>query len=69
MLEEVVGVFSHTTGNRIHRIQCASTEFSQSFLVNQRSEIVVFQHLDLLDFVRSTEAVEEINERYTSFDS
>ena len=32
VLEEVVGVFSHTTGNRIHRIQCASTEFSLSLI-------------------------------------
>ena len=63
MLEEVVGVFSHTTGNRLHRIQCTGTEFSQSFLVDQRSEVVVFQHFDLLDFVRSTETIEEVHER------
>ena len=63
MLEEVVGVFSHTTGYRIHRIQCAGTEFSQSFLINQRSKIFVFQHFDLLDFVRSTETIEEVHER------
>ena len=69
MLEEVVGVFSHTTGYRIHRIQCAGTEFSQSFLINQRSKIFVFQHFDLLDFVRSTETIEEVHERNAWLDS
>ena len=51
VLEEVVRVFGHTTGNRIHRIQRTCTEFGKRFLVNQRSEIFIFQHFDLLDFV------------------
>ena len=65
VLEEVVRVFSHTTSNRIHRIQCACAEFGQCFLIDQRSEVFVFQHFDLLDFVRSAEAVEEVHERNT----
>ena len=68
MLEEVVGVFSHTTCNRIHRIQCAGTELSQSFLIDKRSKVFVFQHFDLLDFVRSAETVEEVYERYAALD-
>jgi len=69
MLEEVVGVFSHTTGNRSHGVHGAATEFGQSFLVDQRSEVFVVQLFDLLDFVRSTETVEEVDERYTCLQS
>src|SRR5699024_9891180 len=50
------------------RVQCACTEFSQGFLIDKRSEIVVFQHFDLLDFVRSTETVEEVHERNARLD-
>jgi len=69
VLEEVVGVFGHTAGNRVHRVQCTCTEFSQCFLVDKRSEVFVLQHFNLLDFVRSTETVEEVNERYAALDS
>ena len=51
VLEEVVRIFGHTTGNRVHRVQCTCAEFSQSFLVDKRSEVFVLQHFNLLDFV------------------
>ena len=51
VLEEVIRVFSHTASNRFVRTECTFTEFSQSFLVYQRSEVFVFQHFNLLDFV------------------
>ena len=51
VLEEVIRVFSHTTSNRFVGAQCTFTEFSQGFLVYQRSQVFVFQHFDLLDFM------------------
>ena len=69
VLEEVVRIFGHTTGNRVHRVQCTCAEFSQSFLVDKRSEVFVLQHFNLLDFVRSTETVEEVDKRNTALDS
>ena len=68
MLEEVVRVFSHTACNRSFRIQGTCAEFSQRLLVDQRSQIFIFQCFDLLDFVRCTETVEEVHERNTGFD-
>ena len=67
--EECIRVFSHTTSNWLFWSQCTATEFSQSLLVNQRSEVFVFQHFDLLDFVRCTETVEEVQEWNASLDS
>ena len=64
----MVRIFSHTTSYRFHRVQCAGTEFSQSFLVDQRSKIIIFQHFNLLDFVRCTETIEEVHERNARFD-
>ena len=64
VLEEVVRVFGHTTCNRSHGVHGAAAEFGQSFLVDQRSEVFVVQLLNLLDFVRGAEAVEEVDERH-----
>ena len=68
VLEEVVGVLSHTACYRLVRSQLAVAELSQRLLVNQRSEVFVVQSFNLLDFVRSTETVEEIQERNTGLD-
>ena len=66
MLEEVVGVLCHTTCNRVLRVQRTRTELSQCLLVDQRSQIVVLQLLDLLDLMRGTETIEEVHERNTA---
>ena len=69
MLEEVVRVFSHTACNRVVRIQRAFTEFCQSLLINQTCQIFILQHFNFLDFVRSTETIEEVDEWHARFDS
>ena len=67
VLEEVIRILSHTTSYRFLRIQGTSTELSQSFLIDQRSQIFVIQFLDFLNFVRSTETIKEVNKWYTRF--
>ena len=51
MCEEGIRVLSHTASHRVLRCQGTATELSQSLLVNQRSQVVVLQHFDLLDLV------------------
>ena len=63
MLEEVVGVLSHTARHGVHRIQGAGAELGQGLLIDERGEILVVELLDLLDLVRGAEAVEEADER------
>ena len=66
--EERVGVFGHTACHRMFGRQGAAAELLQSLLVYQRSEVVVLQHFNLLDFVRRTETVEEVQERHAALD-
>ena len=68
MLEEVVGVLGHTACNGLVRSQLALAELSQCFLVDERSQIFIVQSFNFLDFVRSTETVEEIQERHAGLD-
>ena len=63
VLEEVVGVLSHTARHGVHRVQGAGAELGQGLLIDERSEILVVELLDLLDLVRGAEAVEEADER------
>ena len=66
--EERVGVFGHTACHRMFGRQGTAAEFLQSLLVYQGSEVVVLQHFNLLDFVRRTESVEEVQERHAALD-
>jgi uncharacterized protein len=50
-------------------IQRALTEFCQSLLINQTCQIFILQHFNFLDFVRSTETIEEVDEWHARFDS
>ena len=68
MCEECVGVLCHTACNGTFGGEGTLTECSKCFLVNQRRELLGLEHLNLLDFVRSTESVEEVNERHTALD-
>ena len=63
MLEEVIRVLRHTARHRLHGVQGAGAELGQRFLVDQRSQVLVVQLLDLLDLVRGTETIEEVDER------
>ena len=63
VLEEVVGVLSHTARHGVHRVQGAGAELGQGLLIDERSEILVVELLDLLNLVRGAEAVEEADER------
>ena len=65
VLEEVVRIFSHTASNRLVGIQCACTEFSQSMLIYQAGQVFIFQHFNLLNFMRGTETIKEVHERNT----
>ena len=69
MLEEVVRILGHTASYRSHRVEGTGTEFSQSLLVDKWSEVVVLQHFNLLDFMRCTETIEEVDERNARLDS
>ena len=69
VLEEYVRVFSHTTSHWAFRSQCARTECSESILVDKTSEVFILKHFNFLYFVRSTETIEEVDERHTAFDS
>ena len=48
--------------------QSTAAELLQGLLVYQRSEVVVLQHFNLLDFVRRAETVEEVQERHAALD-
>ena len=67
VLEEDVAVFSHATGNGRIGSECAGTKIGKRFLVEKGSEIFLLEGFDFLYFMRSTEAVEEIDERNARF--
>ena len=69
VLEEDVAVFCHTACNRVLGRERAAAEFGKSLAVEQRLEVFHLKGFYLLDFVRCTETVEEINERNAALDS
>ena len=69
LLEVDVTVFQGALQGRMIRCRTAVTEGFDSIHIHQFSQIVVIPGFDLLNFVRRTEAVEEIEERYTALDS
>ena len=68
MCEECIGVFSHTACHGIFGCESATAEFCQRFLVNEGSEVFVFEEFNLLNFVRGAEAVEEVYEGHTTLE-
>ena len=68
-LEVDIRVLSRTAGNRVIRIQGMFAEFIQCFVVNQFSKVIIVQKFNLLDFVGSTEPIEEVQERNMTFNS
>ena len=64
-LEGGVGVLHGGTHDRALTVQRALAETVQSFLVHELCQIGKIQHVDLLDLMRGTEAVEEVHKRDT----
>jgi len=63
-LKEDVGVLRRATDERPFRGQCPATVLADQFLGHQRSQVVVGEHLDRVQFVRSAEPIEEVHERH-----
>ena len=68
VLEEDVGVLRGTALHRMFRVQRVATERFDSVFVQHFVKIFIIPHFDLLNFVRSTETVEEMQERHATFD-
>ena len=67
-LEVDVGVIYQRTHTGILRIQGVGAEGGQRVAIHQLGVLVVAQHVDLLDLVAGTEAIEEVQERDTRLD-
>ena len=61
--EECLWVLSGTASNRTLRSQCTVTEVLNELFLNQWTDVFHIHFLDLVVLVRSTETVEEVNER------
>lgn len=68
MLEENVAVFGHAASHGSVGSEGAFTEGCECFAVEKRGEVVLLHYLDFLYFVRSTEAIEEVDEGNARFD-
>ncbi len=68
MLEEDVSVFSTSAKYGMLGIQSSGAESGHGVFIDHFIEHVVVPDLDLLDLVRSTESVEEVDERHSAFD-
>ena len=69
VLEEYVRVFVSTTSHRAIWIHSTLAEVGKCFTVQEWFQIFLFESLNLLDFVRSTETVEEVQEWNAALDS
>ena len=67
-LEVDVWVLGGTTGYGVFRIEGAFAVFLEGLLVDELTEFLHVGSLDLLDFVRGAEAVEEVHKRHAAFD-
>ena len=69
MLEEDISVFCGAAESGVIRVERMGAEFVDCVHVDHRRELVVVPYLDLMDLVRGTEAVEEVDERHLALDS
>ena len=69
VLEENITVFVRTTHCRMFRIQGMSTEFLYGIHVEHVFKISIIPSFDFLDFMRSAETVEEVDESNFTFQS
>ena len=68
-LEVDIRILSSTSGYRSFRIQSSLTEIGQSLLVNQRNNVFLCQSFNFLNFVWSSETIEEVHKRNTGLQS
>ena len=68
VLEEYVRVLYGRTLYGMFRVQRVFAEFAQCVFIQQFCDVFVVHNFDFLQFVRSTETVEEMHERYAAFD-
>ena len=68
-LEEDVRVLSGTAQYRMLRVQSMLAELLNSVHVHHVLEVLVIPNFDLLDLVRSTETIEEVQERNSGLQS
>ena len=67
-LEINIRVLSAAALNRVIRVQRAFAESIHSVLIQQLLQICVIHYFNLLDFVRGTEAIEEVQEGHAALD-
>ena len=67
-LEVDVRILSSTTDNRVVRVQTTLAERGNCIFVEEFCQFVIFHNFDFLDFVGSTETVEEVQEGNSTFD-
>ena len=67
-LEKDVRILSRSPQCRVVRAEAAVTECLQGILIQHSREVVIRLDLDFLDFMRSPEAVKEMQERHAPFD-
>ena len=65
-LEENVGILCSAAQNRMVRVQCTVFKRFNSVHIQQFTQVFVVPNLDFLDLMRSTEAVEEMQERHAA---
>ena len=69
MLEEDIVVLVRTAHYGMLGIECSLSESGNCIQIAHFLEIIIIPNLDLLNLVRGTEAVEEIDERNSALDS
>ena len=67
-LEVDVGVLCRTAYRRMIRVECTAAELIDCIPVEDLREIGIVHDLDLLNLMRGTEAIEEVDERNASLD-
>src|SRR5574344_1128501 len=67
MCKECLWVLSCTASNRAFWCKSTITEFFNEFRFNQRTNIFHIHLFDLMVFVRCTETIKEVDERYRCF--
>ena len=66
VLEEYITVFGRATKNRSFRIERSCTECLNIIHIHHRFEFIIIPNFNLLNFVRSTESVKEMQKRHSA---
>jgi len=68
VLEEDIAVFSRSSEHGMLGVYCSCAECGNSVLIDHFIELFVIPNLDLLDLVRGTEAIEEVENGNSALD-